>query len=65
MELNKCKVTRGKIPSKTQKIVAQKICVPLSDSINSGILNIVFPDEATLAGVTPLHKESYPDKIIC
>lgn len=63
LELNKCKVTSGKIPSKNLRIVPQKIWLSLTDIIFSRILNSVFPDEAT-AGVTPLREESYPDKII-
>lgn len=36
----------------------------MCSAVNSGILNGFFPNEATLADVRPLHKESYPDKII-
>ena len=36
------------------------ICVPLTDCINSGILNGVFPDGLKLADVTPLYKKSDP-----
>ena len=61
MELNKNKATSGNIPTKTLKTIARDICVPLTDCINSAILNGVFPDELKLADVTPLYKKSDPE----
>ena len=58
MELNKNKAASGNIPVKTLKMIARDICVPLTDCINSAILNGVFPDELKLADVTPLYKKS-------
>ena len=49
------------IPTKTLKTIAQDLCVPLTDCINSAILNGVFPDELKLADVTPLYKKSDPE----
>ena len=60
MELNK-KATSGNIPTKALKMIARHICVPLTDCINSAILNGVFPDELKLANVTPLYKKSDPE----
>ena len=60
MELDKNKATSGNIPTKTLKTIARDICVPLTDCINSAILNGVFPDELKLADVTPLFKKSDP-----
>ena len=37
------------------------MCVPLTDRINSAILNGVFPDELKLADLTPLYKKRYPE----
>ena len=54
MELNKNKAASGNIPVKTLKMIARDICVPLTDCINSAILNGVFPDELKLADATPL-----------
>ena len=66
MELNKNKATSGNIPTKTLKTIARDICVPLTDCINSAILNGVFPDELKLADVTPLYKKSdSEDKTNC
>ena len=41
-KLNKNKVTSGNIPSKTLQTIARDICSPITDSINSAILNGVF-----------------------
>ena len=61
MELNKNKATKGNIPTKTLKTIARDICFPLTDCINSAILNGVFRDELKLADVTPLYKKRDPD----
>ena len=50
MEININKATSG-----------NDIRVPLTDSINSGILNGIFPDELKLAGKTPLYEKSDPE----
>ena len=42
MELNKNKAISGNIPTKALKMIARDICVPLTDFINSAILNGVF-----------------------
>ena len=62
MELNRNKATSGNIPTETLKMIAQDICVPLTDCINSAILNGVSPDELKLADVTPLYKKSGPEE---
>ena len=61
MELNKIKATSRNIPTKTLKMIGRDICVPLTDCINSTILNSVFPDELKLVDVTPLYKKSDPE----
>ena len=61
MELNKNKATSGNIPTKTLKTIVRDICIPLTDGINSAILNGVFPDELKLAHVTPLYTKSDPE----
>ena len=61
MELNRRKVTRGNIPTKTLKTNVWDMCVPLTDRINSAILNGVFPDELKLADVALLYKKSDPE----
>ena len=61
MELNKNKAISGNIPAKTLETIAQDICIPLTDCINSAILNGAFPDELKLANVTPLYKKSDPE----
>ena len=58
MEPNKNKTTSTNIPTKTLKTIARDIYVPLTDCINSDILNSVFPDELKLADVKPLYKKS-------
>ena len=60
MALNKNKAASGNIPTKTLKAIARGICFPLTDSINSAILNGIFPDELKLAGGTPLYKKNDP-----
>ena len=61
LELDDKKSTSGNIPTKALKVIAREICVPLTDCINSGILNGIFPDELKLADVTPIYKKSDPD----
>ena len=46
---------------KALKTITQDICIPLTDCINSAILNGVFPEELKLADVTPLYKKSDPE----
>ena len=60
MELNKNKATGGNIPTKSLQTIARDICTPLTDCINSAILNGVFSVELKLADVTPLYKKSDP-----
>ena len=60
MALNKNKAASGNIPIKTLKTIARGICLRLTDSINSAILNGIFPDELKLAGGTPLYKKNDP-----
>ena len=61
MELSKNKATSGNVPTKTLKTIARDIWVPLTDCINSAILNGVFPDKLKLADVTYLYKKSDPE----
>ena len=42
-------------------MTAQDICFPLTDCINSAILNSVFPDEVKLPDATPPYKKSDPE----
>ena len=63
MELNKNKARGGDIPTKTLKTIARDICFPLTDCINSAILNGVSPDELKLVDVTLLCKKSDSEDI--
>ena len=58
MELNKNKATSGNIPTKSLKKIARDTCVPLTDCMNSAILNGVFPDELKEGDVTHLYKNN-------
>ena len=59
MELNKNKATSGNIPTKSLKKIVRDTCVPLTDCMNSAILNGVFPYELKEEGdATPLYKNS-------
>ena len=61
IELNKNKATSGNIPTKTLKTIPQDVWVPMTDCINSAILNGLFPDELKSADATPLYKKSDPE----
>ena len=61
-KLNKNKLTSGNIPTKTLKTSERDICIPLTDCINSFILNGVFPNKSKLAEVIALHKKSNPNE---
>ena len=60
MELNKNRTTSGNIPTKTLQTITRDIFSPLTDCINSAILNGVFSVELKLADVTPLYKKCDP-----
>ena len=45
MELNKNKETSRNISKETLKTIARDICVPLTECINSAILNDFYPNE--------------------
>ena len=58
---DKDKAISRNIPTKILNTIAQHICIPLTDCINSAISNGVFPNELKLADVTSLHKKSDPN----
>ena len=50
------KSTSGTIPTKVLHSLAKEICIPLTDCINSAILNGKFPSELKVADVIPIFK---------
>ena len=57
MELDANKSTSGSIPTKILQTLAKEISIPLTDCINTAILNGKFPDELKLADVFPVFKK--------
>ena len=47
-----------KIPLKLVKTSAEVLSQPLADAINNSISKGVFPDNAKIASVFPIHKQS-------
>ena len=52
--------TSGTIPTKVLRSLAKEICIPLTDCINSAILNGKFPSELKMADVIPIFKKDDP-----
>ena len=55
-KLDPKKATSGSISTKTLQLMAEEICLPLTDCVNNCILDGIFPDELKLANVIPVHK---------
>ena len=60
LSLNQNKSTSGTIPTKVLRSLAKEICIPLTDFINSAILNGKFPSELKMADVIPIFKKDDP-----
>ena len=54
LSVNQNKSTSGTIPTKVLRSLAKEICIPLTDCINSAILNGKFPSELKMADVIPI-----------
>ena len=57
LSVNQNKSNSGTIPTKVLRSLAKEICIPLTDCINSAILNEKFPSELKMAGVIPIFKK--------
>ena len=57
LSVNQNKSTSGAIPTKVLRSLAKEICIPLTDCINSAILNGKFPSELKMADVIPIFKK--------
>ena len=60
LSVNQNKLTSGTIPTKVLRSLAKEICIPLTDCINSIILNGKFLSELKMADVIPIFKKDYP-----
>ena len=60
LSVNQNKSTSGTIPTKVLRSLAKEICIPLTDCINSAILNEKFPSELKMADVIPVFKKDDP-----
>ena len=60
LSVNQNKSTSGTIPTKVLRSLAEEICIPLTDCINSAILNEKFPSELKMAVVIPIFKKDDP-----
>ena len=60
LSVNQNKSTSGTIPTKVLRSLAKEICIPLTDCINSAILNGKFPSELKMADVIPIFKKDDP-----
>ena len=60
LEVNENKSTSGSIPTKVLQMLARELCVPLTDCINSSILDGKFPEELKMADVIPIFKKDDP-----
>ena len=60
LSVNKNKSTNGTIPTKVLRSLAKEICIPLTDCINSAILNGKSPSELKMADVMPIFKKDDP-----
>ena len=48
------------MPTKVLRLLAKDICIPLTNCINSAILNGTFPSELKMAEVIPIFKKDNP-----
>ena len=62
LSVNQNKSTSGLIPTKVLRSLAKEICIPLTDCINSAILNGKFPSELKMADVIQIFKKTIPLK---
>ena len=60
LSVNQNKSTSGTIPTKVLRSLAKEICIPLTDCINSAILNGKLPSELKMADVIPIFKNDDP-----
>ena len=60
LSVNQNKSHSGTIPTKALRSLAEEICIPLTDCINSAILNGKFPSELKMADVKPIFKKGSP-----
>ena len=60
LSVNQNKSTSGTIPTKVLRSLAEEICIPLTNCINSAILNGKFPSELKMADVIPIFKNDDP-----
>ena len=60
LSVNQNKSTSGTIPAKVLRSLAKEIYIPLTDYINSAILNEKFPSELKMAEVIPIFKKDAP-----
>ena len=67
LNLNQNKSTSDTIPTKILLSLVKKICIPLTDCINSAILNGKFSSKLKMDDVIPIFKKDNPfeKKIIC
>ena len=60
LSVNQNKSTSGTIPTKLLRLLAKEIYIPLTDCINSAILNGKFTSELKIADVIPIFKKDDP-----
>ena len=60
LSVNQNKSTSGTIPTKALRSLAKEISIPLTDCINSAILNGKFPPELKMADIIPIFKKDDP-----
>ena len=60
LSVNQNKSTSGTIPTKVLRLLGEEIYIPLTDCINSAILNGKFPSEMKMADVIPIFKKDDP-----
>ena len=60
LSVNQNKSTSSTIPTNVLRSLAKEICIPLTNCINSEILNRKFPSELKMANVIPIFKKDDP-----
>ena len=60
LSVSQNKSTSGTIPTKVLRSLAKEICIPLTDCINSAILNGKFHSELKMADVIPIFRKDDP-----
>ena len=60
LSVNQNKSTSDAVPTIVLRSLAKKICIPLTDCINSAILNGKLLSELKTADVTPIFKKDNP-----